>query len=135
MNSVLSYSFIIAFFLDSLSIFLILTLMGIFAGTVLGVISGIAGGNVKGVTRKFVGIFGSIGALIGFIYFTIFMDLGRSGHGFVGGGASDKEALIRVIILTLIGLVPIYFLWFNHREKPKKDEDSTEPHHDNEGNS
>ena len=77
MNSVLSYFFNIAFFLDSLSIFLILTLMGIFAGTVLGVISGIAGGNVKGVTRKFVGIFGSIGALIGFIYFTIFMDLGR----------------------------------------------------------
>jgi hypothetical protein len=61
------------------------------------------------------------------------MDLGRSGHGFVGGGASDKEALIRVIILTLIGLVPIYFLWFHQRGKTKKHEDSTEPHHDNDG--
>ena len=49
---------------------------------------------------------------------------------------TKRFSILRHVVVPLFFIGwGIYFLWFHHREKPKKDEDSTEPHHDNEGNS
>ena len=101
-------------FLDRLIIFIIWTSMGVIVGAVSGVTIGQIIKKVKSVTRVFVLIFGGIGLIIGLVSFSAFMDLGNSGPSYVDFAMLD---FVIGIALSLIGSIPIYYLWFRKEQK------------------
>jgi hypothetical protein len=101
-------------FLDRLIVFIIWTSMGVIVGAVSGVTIGQIIKKVKSVTRVFVLIFGGIGLIIGLVSFSAFMDLGNSGPSYVDFPMLD---FVIGITLSLIGSIPIYYLWFRKVQK------------------
>ena len=70
--------------------------------------------KVKSVTKVFVLIFGGIGLIIGLVSFSAFMDLGNPGPSYVDFPMLD---FVIGITLSLIGSIPIYYLWFRKEQK------------------
>ena len=102
------------FFLDRLIFFIIWTSMGVIVGAVSGVTIGQIIKKVKSVTKVFVLIFGGIGLIIGLVSFSAFMDLGNPGPSYVDFAMLD---FVIGITLSLIGSIPIYYLWFRKEQK------------------
>lgn len=101
-------------FLDRLIIFIIWTSMGVIVGAVSGVTIGQIIKKVKSATKVFVLIFGGIGLIIGLVSFSAFMDLGNQGPSYVDFAMLD---FVIGITLSLIGSIPIYYLWFRKEQK------------------
>ncbi len=97
------------FFLDRLIFFIIWTSMGVIVGAASGVTVGQIMTKVRSVTKVFVLIFGAIGLIIGLVSFYAFMDLSNSPHGYANFAILD---FVIGITLSLLGSIPIYYLWF-----------------------
>ena len=88
--------------------------MGVIVGAVSGVTIGQIITKVRPVTKVFVLIFGGIGLIIGLVSFSAFMDLGNQGPSYVDFAMLD---FVIGITLSLIGSIPIYYLWFRKEQK------------------
>ena len=82
--------------------------IGVIVGTVLGLFIGFKRNKIKDTMKICILICGGI-AMVPSLLIGFFITLLASGIGYV---SSSNDEILRLAITSLLGAIPIYFLWF-----------------------